>query len=90
MFLFLFANYKLTDDVGPTSGKGVVKIGEVGNEPWDYPAYFYREILAGMATGFKYGDPNFSVFPCALQAGKEERKRWGRRRRVGTESREGE
>jgi len=48
--------------------KNVVKVMEVGNEPWNYPADFYRDILYGMAKGIKETDPNMVVLPCALNA----------------------
>ena len=53
---------------GPGVGNGLVKRIEVGNEPWDYQASFYREVLQGMAEGVKAADPDLLVFPCALQA----------------------
>ncbi len=57
---------------GPTSGNGLVRALEVGNEPWDYPASFYRTVLGGMAAGAKAGDPSMKVMPGALQAFKPE------------------
>jgi serine/threonine-protein kinase ATR len=53
---------------GPTKGDGLVRAMEVGNEPWDYPASFYSEVLTGMAEGAFEGDPSMIVLPCALQA----------------------
>jgi len=41
---------------------------EVGNEPWDYPAGFYNQILLGMATGLKDAKSSIKVFPAAFQA----------------------
>ncbi len=57
---------------GPSSGNGLVRTLEVGNEPWDYPSSFYRSILGGMAAGVKAGDPSMKVMPGALQASKPE------------------
>jgi len=45
-----------------------VKYIECGNEPWNYPADFYREVLAGFAQGSKDADPGMLVLPGALQA----------------------
>lgn len=53
---------------GPTYGNGFTKYVEVGNEPWSYDSNIYREILRGMASGLKSGDPALKVLPCALQA----------------------
>jgi hypothetical protein len=53
---------------GPSFGNGLVRALEVGNEPWDYPASFYRTVLGGMAAGVKAGDPTMKVMPGALQA----------------------
>ncbi len=53
---------------GPTKGNGLVEIFEAGNEPWDYPASFYSQVLLGMVKGAKDGDPNLIVLPCALQS----------------------
>lgn len=59
----------------------------MGNEPWDYPAEFYTQILLGMASGSilckyrslitcilgaKAGDSELFVVPCALQANSAE------------------
>jgi hypothetical protein len=52
---------------GP-SNKNLVKLVEVGNEPWDYNADFYRTVLEGMAKGFKAGDSQIWVAPGAFQA----------------------
>ncbi|MBL7784459.1 MAG: hypothetical protein JNM36_00985 [Chitinophagales bacterium] len=49
-------------------GNGLVKHLEVGNEPWQYPADFYQQILHGMSQGVKSKAPQILVFPCALQA----------------------
>ncbi len=57
---------------GPSYGNGLVRALEVGNEPWDYPANFYKTILGGMAAGAKMGDPAIKVMPGALQAFKPE------------------
>lgn len=53
---------------GPTYGNSMVKIIEIGNEPWGYPAGWYKNILLGMAKGIRNVDPAIEVFPCALQA----------------------
>lgn len=53
---------------GAPSGNNFVKTLEIGNEPWDYPAPFYRDVLRGMASGAKEADPTMKVFPGALQA----------------------
>ncbi|MFT4758190.1 MAG: hypothetical protein ACI9XO_002894 [Paraglaciecola sp.] len=53
---------------GGAQGNGLICAIEVGNEPWQYAAATYREILYGMAKGVKMADPNLEVFPCALQA----------------------
>jgi len=53
---------------GPTYGNSMVKIIEIGNEPWAYPAGWYKSILLGMAKGIKNSDPAVEIFPCALQA----------------------
>ncbi len=60
--------YSFARHFGPTFGNGLVRIIEVGNEPWFYDASIYREILAGMTTGAKAADAAVAVFPCALQA----------------------
>lgn len=54
---------------GPTNGNGLVEVMEAGNEPWDFPASFYREVLHGMVQGAKAADPAMIVLSCALQAG---------------------
>lgn len=56
------------DHFGRPSTNNFVKTLEIGNEPWDYPAPFYREVLRGMASGAKAADPDMEVFPGALQA----------------------
>lgn len=61
--------YQFARHFGPTYGNGMVECMEVGNEPWDYPAAFYRTILRGMARGARDADPAIDVLPCALQAG---------------------
>ncbi len=45
----------------------LVSMIEVGNEPWNYNAVTYRQILAGMVTGIK-SVSNVQVIPCAVQA----------------------
>ncbi len=57
-----------TRHFGNKNGNGYICSIEIGNEPWEYPANVYREILLGMAQGAEQGDPNVEVFPCALQA----------------------
>ena len=60
--------YAFARHFGPTAGTGHVELLEVGNEPWDYSAAFYRTILRGMAAGAKAGDPALRVMPAAFQA----------------------
>ncbi|KAJ3127022.1 hypothetical protein HK098_006913 [Nowakowskiella sp. JEL0407] len=60
--------YAFARHFGPTFGTGTVSLLEVGNEPWDYPASFYLEVLGGMAAGVKAGDPNMQVTSGSLQA----------------------
>jgi len=60
--------FAFAEHFGPGVGNGLVKRIEIGNEPWDYGASFYREVLQGMAEGAKAADPSLLVFPCALQA----------------------
>jgi hypothetical protein len=57
-----------TRHFGRKSGNGYICSIEAGNEPWEYPAEVYREILLGMAQGANDGDPSMEMFPCALQA----------------------
>jgi serine/threonine-protein kinase ATR len=57
-----------TRHFGQQHGNGLVCSIEAGNEPWQYPAAVYREILLGIAQGAEAGDPTVEVFPCALQA----------------------
>eukprot|EP01105_Mastigella_eilhardi_P008913 TRINITY_DN2136_c0_g1_i8.p1 TRINITY_DN2136_c0_g1~~TRINITY_DN2136_c0_g1_i8.p1 ORF type:complete len:594 (+),score=103.68 TRINITY_DN2136_c0_g1_i8:78-1784(+) len=52
---------------GP-SGAALIKVMEVGNEPWDYPAKFYQSVLRGFTNGAAKGDPKMLIVPCALQA----------------------
>lgn len=60
--------YAFGKHFGPTNGNGYINALEVGNEPWEYPATFYLDVLNGMARGVKAADPNMLVLPCALQA----------------------
>jgi hypothetical protein len=60
--------YAFARHFGPTYGTGHVELLEIGNEPWDYTADFYRTILRGMAAGAKAGDPALRVMPAAFQA----------------------
>jgi hypothetical protein len=53
---------------GPTAGTGTITAIEAGNEPWDYPAPFYRQVLAGFVDGTHAGDPAVRALPGALQA----------------------
>lgn len=46
----------------------LVRLVEVGNEPWDYSSSLYAEILKGLTTGIKNTSKNFKVIPCGLQA----------------------
>ncbi|XP_005093934.1 uncharacterized protein LOC101858845 [Aplysia californica] len=57
---------------GPSRGASSVKAAEVGNEPWRYPAAFYKTVLDNMAAGLKHGDPNILVLPGAFQADDKE------------------
>ncbi|KAH3766489.1 serine/threonine-protein kinase ATR [Pelomyxa schiedti] len=63
--------YAFAQHFGPSS-TGIVKVLEVGNEPWDYSTPFYRLVLQGMASGAKAGDPLLFVIPGAFQASSEE------------------
>lgn len=60
--------YSFAQHFGSTVGNGLIQGLEVGNEPWNYSADFYTQVLEGMASGAKTADPNFETFPCALQA----------------------
>ncbi len=60
--------YNFAEHFGPTTGSGLVRSMEIGNEPWFYNANTYLGILKGMAQGAKAADPSMLVFPCALQA----------------------
>lgn len=60
--------YSFAHHFGPTHGVGNVEAMEIGNEPWDYNATFYRTVLKGMAEGAKAADTAMKVFSCALQA----------------------
>jgi hypothetical protein len=53
---------------GKSHGNGLISLVEAGNEPWDFPKGFYPKVLAGMAEGFKQGDPKMKVLPAAFQA----------------------
>lgn len=53
---------------GPSEGNGLVTALEVGNEPYEYEAAFYREVLRGMAGGVKAGDPEMEVMPSSMSA----------------------
>ncbi len=41
---------------------------EVGNEPWEMEASFYRSLLSAMTKGIKSANPNVKVMPCALNS----------------------
>ena len=60
--------YAFAQHFGPTYGNGFCKAFEAGNEPWDYSAAFYLQVLEGMANGIKDADPNILFMPCALQS----------------------
>lgn len=60
--------FAFADHFGSTNGYRLVQIMEAGNEPWDYPASFYSEVLKGFAKGAKAADPKMVVLPCALQS----------------------
>lgn len=62
-YAFAFAKH-----FGFTQGYRLVQIMEAGNEPWDYPAAFYSDVLKGFAKGAKDADPKMIVLPCALQS----------------------
>lgn len=62
-YAFAFARH-----FGSSYGNGLVEVFEAGNEPWDYPAAFYTEVLKGFVKGAKAGDPKLTVLPCALQS----------------------
>lgn len=53
---------------GPTTGTGTITSIEAGNEPWDYPAAFYSEVLRGFVDGGAAGDAAVRILPGALQA----------------------
>lgn len=46
----------------------LIKLVEVGNEPWEYSKPLYKEILKGMSDGIKEIVPQMTVIPCGLQA----------------------
>lgn len=60
--------YAFAKHFGPTYGQDFVQSVEVGNEPWNYPASFYKKVLKGMAEGVKAADPAMEVYPAAFQA----------------------
>ena len=60
--------YAFARHFGPTHGNGLVKAMEIGNEPWDYTAAFYQDILLGMAKGAKAADSSMMVLTGAFQA----------------------
>jgi len=45
----------------------LVNMIEIGNEPWDYNATTYRDILSGMSAGIQ-SVSKIPVLPCAVQA----------------------
>ena len=45
-----------------------VEAVEAGNEPWDYPPEFYRNIANNMIRGFEDGDATTMRLPAAFQA----------------------
>ena len=53
---------------GPSHGTGMVRVMEVGNEPWYYDDQLYSEVLLGMARGAKEGDPQMKVLPGSLRS----------------------
>ena len=53
---------------GPQHGNGLISAMEVGNEPWDYDASFYKLILKGMSAGARSVDTKIKVLPGAFQA----------------------
>ncbi|MBL7788108.1 MAG: T9SS type A sorting domain-containing protein [Chitinophagales bacterium] len=66
-----------------SAGDNLVKMVEIGNEPWDYDATFYQEVLRGMAQGIKAADPNMKVIPAAFQAGFPEQENTNTRNYMG-------
>ncbi len=60
--------YNFARHFGPTYGNNLVDVMEIGNEPWNYPAWFYLDIFRGMLHGAKAADPAMKVIPCALQS----------------------
>ncbi len=60
--------YAFAKHFGVTHGYRLVQIMEAGNEPWDYPASFYSEVLKGFAKGAKDADPKMIVLPGAFQS----------------------
>ncbi len=60
--------YAFAKHFGATQGNGLVQTMEAGNEPWDYPASFYMQVLKGFSEGAKAADSKMIVLPCALQS----------------------
>ncbi|PLX12481.1 MAG: hypothetical protein C0598_05885 [Marinilabiliales bacterium] len=46
----------------------LIRLIEIGNEPWGYSKSLYSEILKGMAVGIKNTSTTYKVIPCAMQA----------------------
>ena len=53
---------------GSVHGNGLVSSVEVGNEPWDYDASFYANVLRGMSAGIRSVDSELSVVTGTFQA----------------------
>lgn len=60
--------YAFAKHFGAMQGNGLVDAVEVGNEPWNYPSDFYKNILNGMVNGIYDADSNLHILPCALQS----------------------
>ncbi len=56
-----FAEYFCDDNA-------LVSIMEIGNEPWEYSKYKYRQILYGMSKGAFENSGSLTILPCATQA----------------------
>ncbi|HOI33380.1 MAG TPA: hypothetical protein PLC47_11470, partial [Bacteroidales bacterium] len=80
----LFKNNTFPDSTWPNPSQNAYAIGydfashfgrnkyveavEAGNEPWDYPAAFYRNIADNMIRGFEDGNATTMRLPAAFQA----------------------
>jgi hypothetical protein len=60
--------YAFASHFGSLNGTGDVKAIELGNEPWDYPAYLYNKLYRRLAKGIKDADPNMLMLPAAFES----------------------